>query len=279
MNTARSLVESDKIGQVFTRAMTRKGFTQERLAREIEARTGHRPAQSTVSNWARGEKVPSTKLLPVVLNALGLSWADIGADIGVAMSDSQRSETQGVLASEEAAPEVGRAAKPQARPPTGPEPDLSDLDLVLIPRLARASAGDGYENGDDPKVEGYQAYPLAEIRRLTYTSPDRLRAIKAIGDSMEPEILSGSTVIYVPTEEVAEHGLYVFAIDEALLIKKIQLYSGGALEIIPINPAYSREMLLPVPDADEPNTYRSAQTGLISQFRVVGRVVFYTKVV
>ena len=283
MPPPRTAIDPDALSRALRHAMTRRGYTQGTLAKLIGERTGKQPAQSTVSNWTRGEKVPSTRLLPVVLDALGLSWTDIGVDGGSAASESQgdlRGNTQGNL---QGAPTSEAAAVEAASPSQSTElmaeqePMFSELGVVLIPCLARASAGDGYLNGDHSEIESYHTYPLDEIRRLTHANPDHLRAIKAVGDSMEPEILANSTVIYVPTEEVAEHGLYVFAIDEALLIKKIQLYSGGALEIIPINPTYSREMLLPLKEADEPNTYRSQQTGLVSRFRVVGRVVFYTK--
>ena len=268
MPPPRTAIDADALSHALRRAMTRKGYTQGKLARLIEERTGKRPAQSTVSNWTRGEKVPSTRLLPVVLDALGLSWADIGT-----LPDEAGEET----------PTSGDAMPEGARLPgsSGPlqELDPADVDLVLIPRLAHASAGDGYMNGDHPEIEGYEAYPLAFIRRLTHVSPDRLRAIMVVGDSMEPEILANSPVIYALTDELADHGLYVFAIDDTLLVKKVQLYAGGALEIIPANPTYNREMLLPLKEAGEPDTYRSERTGLVSRFRVIGRVVFYTKAV
>lgn len=262
MKISRYAIEGDKIGRAFTEAMTRKGYTQEQLAGKIEERTGRRPAQSTISNWTRGLKIPSTQLLPVVLEVLELSWADIG----VAVSSERKAATRTAA--------VGAARRVR---PTGKEPLLSELDVVAIPRMARASAGDGYNNDDHPEIKGYDAYPLEEIRRLTHLNPKDLRAITVVGDSMEPEILANSTVIYVPTHEIGDHGLYVFAIEDTLLIKKIQRYSAGALEIIPINQTYSREMLIPVRDADEPNMYRSEKTGLVAQFRVVGRVVFYMK--
>jgi phage repressor protein C with HTH and peptisase S24 domain len=246
--------------------MTRKGYTQEELARKIGERTGHRPAQSTVSNWTRGAKIPSTKLLPAVLDVLDLSWGDIGVSL------SSPSGPPGLAPPHRAGPGADGAARSASQHRL-----LSELEVVAIPRMARASAGNGYDNTDHPDIEGYDAYPLDEIRRLTHVNPNDLRAITVVGDSMEPEIVANSTVIYVPTQEVADYGLYVFAIDGTLLIKKIQRYAGGALEIIPLNETYSREMLLPVREADEPNTYRSEKTGLVSQFRVVGRVVFYMK--
>jgi hypothetical protein len=102
---------------------------------------------------------------------------------------------------------------------------------------------------------------LHEIRRLTDIDLDKICTIAFVEDSLEPEI------------PVNPRAVYVFAIDDTLLIKKIRRYAGGALEIIPINETYSRELLVPVKDVDQPNLYRSKQSGLVATFRVVGRVV------
>ena len=257
MSFTRNVVNGEVVGQAFRDAMRRKGYTQATLASKIEEQTGKRPAQSTISNWTRGEKIPRAKQLPVVLDVLDLSWEDIG------------------LASPTSGQGDGAALGNEV---TSSVPAQSEMnDVVLIPRVARAAAGDGYINEDHPEIEGYDAYPLSEIKRLTNANPDDLCTITVVGDSLEPEILANSTVVYAPTEEITDHGLYVFAIDDTLLIKKIQRYAGGALEIIPINETYNRELLIPVKDVDQPNLYRSKQSDLVATFRVVGRVVFYLK--
>lgn len=255
MKITRDVIEGDRISLAFRDAMTRKGYTQEQLALKIEERTGRRPAQSTISNWTRGEKIPRARQLPVVLDILDLSWEDIG------LSPPASDHGDGA---------------PSGKGANVPE-EMELDDIVLIPRMARAAAGDGYLNEDYPEIEGYDAYPLNEIKRLTNVNPNDLRTITVVGDSLEPEILANSTVVYVPTEKITDHGIYVFAIDDTLLVKKIQRFAGGALEIIPINETYSRELLIPVKDVDQPNLYRSKQSGLVATFRVVGRVVFYLK--
>ncbi len=257
MSVTENVINGEVISRAFRDAMRRKGYTQATLAKKIEEQTGKRPAQSTISNWTRGEKIPRAKQLPVVLDVLDLSWEDIG----LAPPASDRGD--------------GAASGKGVAQPVPAQSELDDV--VLIPRVARAAAGDGYLNDAYPEVEGYDAYPLNEIKRLTNAHPDDLRTITVVGDSLEPEILANSTVVYAPTEEITEHGLYVFAIDDTLLIKKIQRFAGGALEIIPINETYSRELLVPVKDVDQPNLYLSKQSGLVATFRVVGRVVFYLK--
>ncbi|QXD15785.1 hypothetical protein GQ464_002220 [Rhodocaloribacter litoris] len=241
-------------------AMTRLGLTQEALAEAIEARIGSRPGQSTVSNWTRGEKLPGTKYLPVLVEILGLSWSDLGLEGGV--------ERDALVP-----PSEGR------RPPVerdGARPGFDPSRIVLIPRVGHASAGHGYDNdASDPAL--YDAFSRDEIARLTNTDPDRLRSIKVVGDSMEPEIRANDTVVYEPVQAVSDAGIYVLRLDDLALVKKVQRFGGGVLEIIPVNPAYRSEMLRPLPEADTPNTYRSEVTGMTCTCEVIGKVVFYLR--
>ncbi|GIV03586.1 MAG: hypothetical protein KatS3mg015_2416 [Fimbriimonadales bacterium] len=247
-------------------AMTRLGLTQEALAEAIEARIGSRPGQSTVSNWTRGEKLPGTKYLPVLVEILGLSWSDLGLEGGAERS----------FGAEQAAvvpPSEGR------RPPVerdGARPEFDPSRIVLIPRVGHASAGHGYDNGAG-EAERYDAFSRDEIARLTNTNPDRLRSIKVVGDSMEPEIRANDTVVYEPVQAVSDAGIYVLRLDDLVLVKKVQRFGGGVLEIIPVNPAYRSEMLRPLPEADTPNTYRSEVTGMTCTCEVIGKVVFYLR--
>ena len=94
---------------------------------------------------------------------------------------------------------------------------------------------------------------------------------------MEPEIRANDTVIYRITESITDAGLYILDLDGARIVKLVHRLAGGALELIPANPTYQRERLLPLNDADTENTFRSDLTGLISVIHVVGKVVFYAR--
>ena len=159
------------------------------------------------------------------------------------------------------------------------EQDVSG-DVVLLPVRGRAAAGDGYINergvaGGDGV--GVKAFSREELRRLTNRNPDRLETFIVSGDSLAPEILPSSAVVYDPQEAFRGDGLYVLTVDEGEIVKRVQVLPGGALELLPINPAYKPELLYPVKEADTPNTYRSERTGLTSVVRVVGKVVAYSK--
>jgi phage repressor protein C with HTH and peptisase S24 domain len=158
--------------------------------------------------------------------------------------------------------------------PSGPD----ENDIVLVPRVAYAEAGNGYVNSE-PLIEERHAYSRRELQRLTNVSPERLMEITVVGDSMAPEIPPNTPVLYRPVHEISDHGIYVLIYDGSVIVKKVQRFAGGALKLIPANPSYDPEMLVPVPEADTPNTYRSQQTSLAATLRVLGKVVGYFRAV
>ena len=204
---------------------------------EVAARVGVR--QPTVSDWVHGKKRPGPRNLKQLLTVLGLD--------------------ENVL-------EAPASAAPVVVTP--------EQDVVYLPHMAYVSAGEGFENGDIREVD-VVAYSRRELRRMTNVSPDRLRTVTVVGNSMEPEIRANDTVGYLPTETLADDGLYVFSLDGATKVKLLQRFTGGAIQIIPLNPVYEREMLMPVQEADTPNLFRSKQTGLVGQLHVIGKVMFY----
>ena len=239
--------------------MARKGLTQEGLAEAIEARIGRRPGQSTVSNWTRGEKLPSNRYLPVIVEILGLSWEELGVSAG-----------------EHHAP---HPSLDEPLPPERGDGQRLDMDdLVLIPRVGFVSAGPGAIN--EVRVpDEFEVFFRDHLIQLTHRNPDEMLSFEVVGDSMEPELRAGDTVVYVPQAQITDFGIYVLALDEQAIVKKVQRYGGGAVEIIPVNPSYSKEMLVPLPDADTPNTYRSKVSGLPCTLQVIGKVVLYKRVV
>ncbi len=222
----------------FIQRVQRALYEQELSQSDLAERVG--VSQPTVSDWLNRKSAPSKRNREKLMQALGLTEEDL-----------------------------------EALPP--PRPKAADDDVVFLPVMARASAGSGSVNGDVLEIEEYRAYSRFELRRMTGQNPERLRVMPVIGDSMEPEIRAGDVVVYLPMDRMTDDGLYIFRMDDALKIKKLQRYAGGAIQIIPANPTYEKEMLLPLPDADTPNMYRSRESGLVGFFQIVGKVVYYPR--
>lgn len=196
----------------------------------------------TVSDWVNQKKTPGRRNLQKVIETLDLDWD--------------------YLTSARALPGTGRG-------------ELDDV--ILIPRLARVSAGDGYENGEETEELGGLYFSRQELRRLTNRDPKALRTVLVVGDSMEPLLRANDTVVYLPQRTIDDDGVYVLNIDESAKVKRVQRYGGGAVEIIPINPVYSREMFVPLEEADTPHLYRSRESGLVTRLEVEGKVVLHPR--
>lgn len=197
-----------------------------------------RVSQATISDWLNGKSVPRESNARTLLHALDLHW--------------------------EAVASSGDPAAPSS-------------PVVYVPRDGAVGAGGGVEDEHDDDALEADPYPASELRRLTQTDVHALRSMVVVGDSMSGDLRPGDRVIYAPCSSIGDAGLYVVLLDGARLIKRVQRLGGGALELIPSNPAYHRERFEPIPDADTENTYRSALTGLTSTLNVVGKVVFYPK--
>ncbi|MEM1043496.1 MAG: S24 family peptidase [Bacteroidota bacterium] len=221
-------------------ALAERDLSQADLARSADV------SRSSVSRYLSGALTPSREVAARVLDALELSWDDVA----------------------------------QAAPP-------APANVVLVPRDGYASgapsAEQGYVNGDghaegEPVSSALERdpYPRDELVRLTGMNPDRLRSCTVVGDSLVPEIPPNTRAVYVPVEDHIGDGLYVVAIDDAHVVKRVQRLADGTLRLLPYNPDYEPETLTPVKDADTENTYRTG-TGGIAVVRFIGKVVYYPK--
>jgi hypothetical protein len=55
--------------------------------------------------------------------------------------------------------------------------------------------------------------------------------------------------------------------------------AGNVLRLISTNEEYEDEVLVPVPESNTPNTYRSMQSDLVATLKVLGKVVGYFRAV
>ena len=192
-------------------------------------------SQSRVSMWLSGGAVPSGDVAARILPLIGVSL------------DALR--------------------------PGAPSTVLA-ANVVLIPHGGTVGAGalPLAPDGDEPDAD---PYPARELRRLLGFDPTGLVYCTVVGDSMTPALRPGDRVIYLPTNTVTDHGLYVVLVGDAQQVKYVQVLGGGALRLIPANTLDDRETYTPVDDADTPNTFRSDLSGRTTTLVVVGKVVWY----
>lgn len=116
-------------------------------------------------------------------------------------------------------------------------------DYAYIPLYdARVSAGHG------SWTEG--AHVLAQLAFTRYSlrkkglDPANLSAIRVSGDSNEPDLRDGDTVVLDHSRtEVDQEGYYVILLGDHLFAKRLQLQIGGGMAVISANPAYQTMMV------------------------------------
>lgn len=131
---------------------------------------------------------------------------------------------------------------------------------VMIPYY-RVSASAGSGTFIEDHINTQQLYFMSGwIQNDLGTSPKDLLALDVYGDSMEPTLHDGDTVLVDTTRNhLKTNGLYVFEMGEMLLVKRVELLPDGSLLIKSDNPGY------------EPITLRPEEEG---HFSVKGRVVW-----
>lgn len=161
-----------------------------------------------------------------------------------------------------------------------PPPSGEVLTFRYLPVGHRAEAGAGADN-EYPDHENWEEMyrSRAELARFGLSGAG-LAAFFVSGPSMEPEIRANTPALMTPLQDFESSGIYVLTLDRWTIVKMVDLLAGGAIRLSSLNKEVNpeAEILIPVEDADTPNTYRSQLTGLTTTVRVHGRVVLYTKV-
>ncbi|WFE73073.1 helix-turn-helix transcriptional regulator [Halomonas sp. M1] len=142
----------------------------------------------------------------------------------------------GWLASGEGAMLAGQGAAPPATEVPGME------DYAFVPLYdAQCSAGAGAWN-ENCRVLTHISFTRYSLRKQGLT-PEHLSAIRIDGDSMEPVLHSGDTVLIDHTRTTIEgEGIYILRLDGHLYAKRLQRQFNG-ISIISANKEYDKVLV------------------------------------
>lgn len=176
-------------------------------------------ALSTFHRWIAGDSVPALDSIARLANAAGVSldWVANG-----------KGSTEGSSSVRHSVEETASTYSVE-----------QSTDYVLVPLYdAQCSAGDGAWN-EGCEVLTYLSFTRYSLRRQGLT-PDHLSAIRVDGDSMEPILHSGDTVLIDHTRKFIEgEGIYVLRLDGHLYAKRLQRQFDG-VAIISANSVYDK---------------------------------------
>lgn len=246
----------DAFDTFFARVMQGTDITtQQALARVLGVN------RSAITQAKNRDAIPQKWILRLS-RVYGLSpdWLEYGrgASRPVAHAANAGSQTQGGYGSNglAAGPASQRAATLRPAMPASPLADLPPA-VHMVPKVrARLSAGGGSFEVQAMPVGGQ---PFAHAWLARKGIPSAMVLMDVVGDSMEPEIRDGDTVLVDrATEELRFGQVYAVGLEDAVLVKRIMRTPDG-LALVSDNSAYS------------PIRVRGDE---LEQFRVIGRVVW-----
>lgn len=134
-----------------------------------------------------------------------------------------------------------------------------DQQVALVP-LYDVRVGDGHPDWlDGARVITYLPFSRKSLEGQGLI-PEKLAAINVDGDSNEPTLSNGDTVLIdVSTNQLQGDGFYVISLAGLLCAKRLQRRIDGGLSVLSANPAYPSMII------------QSDQKGA---FQVMGRVVW-----
>ncbi len=267
-------LDRDRFAAALRESLFRKKLTQKELAARLDV------SQPTVSGWVNAQKTPGRDNLTRLVNELGLKAHEITTV--QSLSDMTGPEDDALALphiSVQPSEAVGESPAPLPADPVPKSPGAAHS----------ASGGESAQEADDPlamllpdaveanpllHMDGYVVFSRTMLRQATQTPPDDLMVVSVQGDSMAPELPDGTSAVFSRIQRAGDHGLYVVLYDDALVVKTLQRFAGGALKLTAANPSYDAEMLMPT---DTPRRYRSRSTDLEVNITVLGKVVCYVR--
>jgi phage repressor protein C with HTH and peptisase S24 domain len=145
----------------------------------------------------------------------------------------------------------------------GESPGAYSEDFAYIPKVAAVPrmGPEGLET--DGQVEDFYAFRRQWLSRISVGRPEDLRLMSVAGDSMEPTLRNGDTILVDQTQQEPIMGkIYVVGIDDGIVVKRLDRQPGKLILI-----SDNRAMYPPLPiDLHE---------GV--NVRVIGRVVWMAR--
>ncbi len=179
-------------------------------------------SQNVVSRYERGELTPKVDTLNQMIEQIG---GKAGYDIQWLVTG------RGVVLN--SVPESSISA---ARPNNTQQENDEYVYLPLCDAIASSGAGSYV---DDDAVIGSRAFSKQWIREEGLNS-SYLTLIKCKGDSMDPTLKSGDTLLVDRSvTEVTDDAIYVLRLDDVLVVKRLQKIYDGSIYIKSDNTAYA----------------------------------------
>lgn len=205
--------------------------------KKAELARAAKTSQTSVGYWlsdANGIQAPKARLLSEFLH-VDPYWLETGEGL-----------PQGLKLISTARPSELEERRHEAREQPSvrsydPEDGLPD-DVILVPESRiEFAGGDGRVNYELVEEEEAATYRRSWFQKRGI-NPDRSRRFRVAGDSMEPLLFAGDTILVNLDEtQVIDGRLYAIRYGDQLRVKYLSKRLDGTLVLRSVNPAYKEE--------------------------------------
>lgn len=196
-----------------------KGLSLQEVANRVDV------ARQTVHEWETGKSSPRMERIEMLARALQVSQSDL-------LDGEAPLVSEPIFKYSAREPEVSYSTLQPILAWEHPE-DLPEGEFVMVPRLGvKLSAGNGHEQVEIEfgKVTP-QAFRAAWVREKRLR-PNKLAAMTASGNSMEPGIFNGDSLLVDTSQtEVLDGKVYALWYDGGERVKRLFRLPGGGLRI------------------------------------------------
>lgn len=120
-----------------------------------------------------------------------------------------------------------------------PQPDTVGIEMLNVSACCGAGIDNILEN-----VVGLWQMPLIDFKSISLSSPEHIKIVKAIGDSMQPTISDGDFVfVDISNQSMGSDGIYVLSSETGLSIKRLQNDYNSKITISSDNQLYKSHTL------------------------------------
>jgi len=200
-------------------------------------------SRNTLLRYERGDSVPDSKLAALICQKFNIpsDWFLFGAG-------ELKKESRGDKALEPSCicqdSKIEEDENGDLTVPVLNSPDVDEYNYVPMVE-AQLSAGGGSFMASE-RIRGYYAFRKAFIANVA-TSPKKLILMRVSGDSMDPEIRNGATVMVdLGRKRIKSNCIFAIGLGDSISIKTLEMLPGGRVRVISKNrteyPPYEAEV-------------------------------------
>lgn len=223
------MLTGEKLGEALAAAIRMKGVSKADVARHFNVKP------PSVQGWLKHGRISKTHIEKLLTY----------------FSDVVGPEHWGLSSSGARAIDLGPAIQTPLRPVVVVESDSESLPgMIAVPRYTvKASAGHG-EPVLEIDTEGQPNYCRSGWAQRNGFKPDSLFSIVAAGDSMEPTIPDGASLIVHRTSEIANGKVHVICRGTQCYVKRLFAQMDGSVLVRSDNQDIYKDLTVSPDDTD-----------------------------